>query len=406
MSEKRKDHKGRILKTGETWDGKGQRYMFRKMVNGERITIIDSDLVELRKKENELLHQIDRGQKISSKSSKITLNEYFDNWLELYAKSGRKITTITNYNSYYNTYIRETIGKKAIKQVTKADIQRIINAMALEGKKHSTFANLKSCLNVVFECAVDDDIILKNPAKNIQLPQTGSKKIKPVPEEHIKIFLEYVRNSKRFSYSYPAFLVLFNVGLRIGELSALTWDDIDFKTSEIRINKSLNRYRKKDYGFTMAVGSPKSKTSVRTIIMNDTVKIALMRLKMQRGKETPILPCVDDSGNVKGEVKDFVFLNNSGNVWIEPVFRELIIRITEQYNKEAEAKGREKIEVWKPHQSRHSYTSLAYSVGADMKAVSHMLGHNSINTTMNVYAELTEEKKKEQEALIKSVRIS
>lgn len=176
MSEKRKDHKGRILKTGETWDGKGQRYMFRKMVNGERITIIDSDLVELRKKENELLHQIDRGQKISSKSSKITLNEYFDNWLELYAKSGRKITTITNYNSYYNTYIRETIGKKAIKQVTKADIQRIINAMALEGKKHSTFANLKSCLNVVFECAVDDDIILKNPAKNIQLPQTGSKK--------------------------------------------------------------------------------------------------------------------------------------------------------------------------------------------------------------------------------------
>lgn len=406
MSEKRKDHKGRILKTGETWDGKGQRYMFRKMVNGERITIIDSDLVELRKKENELLHQIDRGQKISSKSSKITLNEYFDNWLELYAKSGRKITTITNYNSYYNTYIRETIGKKAIKQVTKADIQRIINAMALEGKKHSTFANLKSCLNVVFECAVDDDIILKNPAKNIQLPQTGSEKIKPVPEEHIKIFLEYVRNSKRFSYSYPAFLVLFNVGLRIGELSALTWDDIDFKTSEIRINKSLNRYRKKDYGFTMAVGSPKSKTSVRTIIMNDTVKIALMRLKMQRGKETPILPRVDDSGNVKGEVKDFVFLNNSGNVWIEPVFRELIIRITEQYNKEAEAKGREKIEVWKPHQSRHSYTSLAYSVGADMKAVSHMLGHNSINTTMNVYAELTEEKKKEQEALIKSVRIS
>lgn len=184
---------------------KGQRYMFRKMVNGERITIIDSDLVELRKKENELLHQIDRGQKISSKSSKITLNEYFDNWLELYAKSGRKATTCTNYKNYYNAHIRETIGKKAIKQVTKADMQQIINNMALEGKKHSTLANLKSCLSIVFECAIDDDIILKNPAKNIQLPQTDSKKRKPVSEEHIKIFLEYVRNSERFSYSYPAF---------------------------------------------------------------------------------------------------------------------------------------------------------------------------------------------------------
>lgn len=406
MSEKRKDHKGRILKTGEYWDPKGQRYMFRKMVNGERITIIDSDLVELRKKENELLHQIDRGQKISSKSSKITLNEYFDNWLELYAKSGRKATTCTNYNSYYNAYIRETIGKKAIKQVSKADIQRIINDMALEGKKHSTFANLKSCLNIVFECAVDDDLILKNPAKNTQLPQTDSKKRKPVPEEHIKIFLEYVRNSERFSYSYPAFLVLFNTGMRIGELAALTWEDVDTKAGEIHINKSLNRYRKKDYGFTMAVGSPKSKTSVRTIIMNDTVKVALMRLKMQRGKETPILPRGDDSGNVKGEVKGFVFLNNAGNVWIEPAFRDLIIRITEQYNKEAEKKGKEKIEVWQPHQSRHSYTSLAYSAGTDMKAVSHMLGHGDIAVTLNTYAELTEERKKEQETVIKAVRIS
>ena len=51
-------------------------------------------------------------------------------------------------------------------------------------------------------------------------------------------------------------------------------------------------------------------------------------------------------------------------------------------------------------------SSLAYSVGADMKAVSHMLGHASINTTLDVYADLSEEKKKEQEAVIKAVRIS
>ena len=174
MSEKRKDHKGRILKTGEYWDPNGRRYMFRKMVDGERVTITDDDLIELRKKENELLHQIDRGRRISGKSAKTTLNEYFDNWLELYAKSGRKATTCTNYKSYYNTYIRETIGKKPITKVSKADIQKIINDMVRDGKKHSTLANLKSCLNIVCDCAVDDDVIVKNPAKNIQLPQTES----------------------------------------------------------------------------------------------------------------------------------------------------------------------------------------------------------------------------------------
>lgn len=105
MSEKRKDHKGRILKTGEYWDPNGRRYMFRKMVDGERVTITDDDLIELRKKENELLHQIDRGRRISGKSAKTTLNEYFDNWLELYAKSGRKATTCTNYKSYYKLKI-------------------------------------------------------------------------------------------------------------------------------------------------------------------------------------------------------------------------------------------------------------------------------------------------------------
>ena len=156
----------------------------------------------------------------------------------------------------------------------------------------------------------------------------------------------------------------------------------------------------------MAVGSPKSKTSIRTIAMNDTVKLALMRLKMQSARTTPTLPRVDDSGNKIGETTGFVFLNSAGHVWSEPPFRELIGRITKQYNKEAEKMGKEKIEVWKPHQSRHSYTSLAYSVGADMKAVSHMLGHRSISTTMNVYADLSEAKKKEQEAVIKAVRIS
>ena len=119
----------------------------KKLVgNIENCIFNKSFVLFCRKKENELLHQIDRGRRISSKSAKTTLNEYFDNWLELYAKSGRKATTCTNYKSYYNTYIRETIGKKTITKVSKADIQKIINDMVRDGKKHSTLANLKSCL--------------------------------------------------------------------------------------------------------------------------------------------------------------------------------------------------------------------------------------------------------------------
>ena len=65
----------------------------------------------------------------------MTLNAYFDYWMETFAKSGRKATTCTNYKAYYNTYIKDTIGKMPITKITKADCQKIINQMVQDGKK-------------------------------------------------------------------------------------------------------------------------------------------------------------------------------------------------------------------------------------------------------------------------------
>ena len=406
MTDKRKDSRGRNLKTGEYYDSKNKRYMFRKMIDGERITITASDLVELRRQENDLLCRIDRGNKFNTRDAKMTLNAYFDFWMETFAKSGRKATTCTNYKSYYNTYIKNTIGKKQIAKITKADCQRIINEMIQNGKKHSTMSNLKSCLNIVFECALDDDIIIKNPAKNLQVPRTESKKRTAIEQRQIDLFMNYVKNSKRYSYSYPVFVVLFNLGIRIGEMAALTWEDVDFKENTITINKTVNRYRKVDYGFTIAVASPKSKTSIRSVVMNNAVKKTLLKLKMQNETSVVKLPYVDDSGNIRGYLSNFVFINRYGNVWNEPGFRELIRRIIEQYNKEAEENHIEKIENFCPHMVRHTYTSLAYSVGADVKIVSQNLGHASTSVTLDTYTHLTEDKKREQEEVAKTVNIS
>ena len=110
----RKDIKGRNLRVGEYYDEKNQRYMFRKMVDGERVTITTASLADLRKQENDLLCKIDKGARFNTKKAKETLNQYFDYWFETFAKSGRKATTCINYKSYYNTYIRKTIGKKPI----------------------------------------------------------------------------------------------------------------------------------------------------------------------------------------------------------------------------------------------------------------------------------------------------
>lgn len=406
MAGKRKDARGRNLRTGEYYDARNQRYVFQKMIDGARISITASNLAELRQQENELLCRIDKGGSLKSRNPRMTLNEYFDFWMETFAKSGRKATTCTNYKSYYNTHVRKGIGKKSIAKITKVDCQKIINELADKGKAHSTLTNLKSCLNVVFECALDDEIILKNPVKNIKLPQTGSKKRGAIKEQHIRIFMDYVRNNPQYSYAYPAFVVLFNMGVRIGEMAALTWDAVDFKKNVISVDKTVNRYRKADYGFTMAVASPKSETSDRTIPMNNTVKMTLLELRMRSGVSDVRLPYVDDAGRIQSYISGFVFLNSIGNVWSEPSFLSLIKRITVQLNKEAAVRGTEQIEDFCPHMARHTYTSLAYSAGADIKAVSEILGHASTSVTLDTYTHLTEEKKKQQEAVMQTIKIS
>lgn len=406
MATVRKDNKGRKLETGERYDSKNNRYVFQKMVDGERISITAQTLNELRKKKNEVLCRIDKGGKINSERARMTLNSYFDYWMDTFAKSGRKATTCTNYKSYYSTYIKNTIGKKQIIKITKADCQKIINEMIESGKKHSTMANLKSCLNIVFECAIDDDVIVKNPAKNLQIPQTESKKRTAIEENHIKVFMDYVKNSEQYSYSYPAFVILFNLGVRVGEMAAITWQDVDFQKNTISINKTVNRYRKSDYGFTMGVASPKSKTSVRNIPMNSVVRKTLLKLKMKNTPSLAKLPFIDDSGHTREEIGGFLFTNTIGNAWSEPCFAKLINRIVEQYNKEAEKNHSEKIENFCPHMARHTYTSLAYSAGADVKVVSEILGHVSTAVTMDTYTHLTENKKREQEKVVQTIKIS
>lgn len=406
MAGQRKDAKGRNLKTGEYYNKKTHTYQFRVMKYGKRYTITADSLLELRKRENELLVSVDRGIQLNNRNKRMSLDDYFDFWLDTFARNVRKATTCTNYKSYYSTYIRGKLGKKAISRITKVDCQLVFNKMIEEGRKHSTMENLKSCLNKVFECAIEDDIIVKNPVKNIELPQTESKTREAISEEQMTLFMSYVKESTRFKRYYPLFVVLFNSGMRIGELSGLTWDDIDFKKETISINKTMNRYREKDYGFTMALGSPKSKTSVRTIMMNDVVKSALRMQRFQNVQSEITVPYMDDTGRVTRQVGNFVFLNGRGRVWSEPTIRRVIKNIVDTQNEEVQGTDKTPLLPFCPHMVRHTFTSVAYSAGADVKVVSNILGHASTSITLDRYTHLTEEKKKEQEAVIKSIRIS
>lgn len=399
----RTDKNRRQLEKGERYDAAADRYVFQKQINGRRVTITAKSLSELRKQKNELLTEMDKG--FFRETDKMTLDDYFDHWISLYAESGRKATSVTNYKSYYEGNVRGKLGKRLMKDITKADCQKLINAMIREGKKHSTLANMKSCLNILFESAIDDRIIYVNPVKNIKLPQTDCMVRTAVDENELDLFMDYVKNDERFKYAYPAFVCLFNLGLRCGELSALTWGDVSFENNEIRINKSLNRYRKKDYGFTIGIASCKSKSSNRTIRMNSMVRKTLLEHRLKGNVPKLKLPRVDDVGIVRGEVQGFLFVNAVGNAWNEPSFLELINRIVDSYNENAKRENKKTIKRFTPHMARHTFTSLCYDRDVDVKAVSEYLGHKSTATTLNTYTHLSQEKRRAQEELIDTIKI-
>ena len=239
----------------------------------------------------------------------------------------------------------------------------------------------------------------------MQVPGTESKKRTAIEYSQIEIFMDYVKSCEKYSKHYTEFVVLFNTGMRIGELAALTWDCINFENNTIRVEKTVNRYRKKDFGFTVAIASPKSKTSTRVIPMSNEVRKILLMHKLLNIRPTEAVLVVDDYGNIKRKVSDLVFVNSKRTVWTEPDFLALINRIINNYNRVADQEHKERIENFCPHMARHTYTTLAYSVGADIKAVSEILGHASTSVTLDTYTHLTEEKKRQQEDVVKLIKV-
>ena len=155
----RKDNKGRNLRTGEYYNPKTRIYQFRKMINGKRITISDYDLVELRKRENELLVEMDKGKIMNNRSKNMTLNDYFDFWFETFAPNKIKASTRSIYKVQYDTHVRDSLGKKKLAKITKVDCQIFFNDLIANGKKHGTLNTIKSILSNLFNCAFDDDLI-------------------------------------------------------------------------------------------------------------------------------------------------------------------------------------------------------------------------------------------------------
>ena len=368
--------------------------------HGKRQYIYAKSLPELRKKEDEITRDILDG--IDYGKLDKTINDYFELWKQL--KTGIRETTFASYIRFYERYVENDIGKMKLKNVSYSDVVLFFkNLSIVKGLSFSTIRKVEVTLSMVLDIAVRDDVLRNNPCKGAlrELQRECGKKVKNVKALTIdeqKTFEAYLAKPGDYHVLCPIFTVMLWTGMRVGEVIGLTWDDIDFENDTIDVNHTLIFFDKgKDKGSSYKINPPKTDSSLRTVPMLPKVKEALLAEKeYQRQAGIKCETVVDGYTN-------FVFLDNKGNVLHHKKLNHRLNNICKAINEEIHANGDPAVEDFPHvhnHMLRHTFATRMREAGADMKAVSDVMGHDEIMITLNTYTDSSIDFKRREISLL------
>ena len=375
------------MKSGEDQRPDG-RYQFRYTdpKTGQRITIYSNDLAELRRKEREIQRDIDDDIRTVSAAKKADLNTVYEQYLSLRIIED---STRINYNSTWNNHVRNSLGKMKVVNIRPSHIKSFYAEMTKKGYAWSTLKIIHSILCPVFNMAVEDDIIRKNPASG-NLTGYGSK---PKEKQALSIeqqqkLLDFAYNSDCYGKHFPLLQVMIGTACRIGEISGLTWSDIDFDKREVFIIHQLI-YKNLGTGCKFHLRNPKSEAGIRIIPMSQKVFEALKEQRKQQ-----FLMGINKSVQVEG-LSDFVFTSKNGKPLAPNAVNSILKSIVSAYNKREHelARKEKRTEVPLPpisaHTLRHTGCTRMAEAGMDPKVLQYIMGHSDIGITMGVYNHLT-----------------
>lgn len=396
----RKDSRGRVLRKGESQRQDGRYAYVYTDKDGFRRTFYADTLQELRKKEDSLTRDVLDG--IDSFSARhVTLNELFDRYIK--TKTKLRETTRTNYIYMYDRFVRKSLGKKAVFAIKYSDVLKFYSKLLEDGMKLNTLDTIHTVVHPSLEMAVRDDIIRINPSSKVmsELKRGDEKKFIGVRHaltvEQQRTFINFCRNSPMFWRWHPLFTVMLGTGCRVGEIVGLRWQDIDLENRIISINHSMS-YHSRNNGersvCEFKVSLPKTEAGIREIPMMDRVHAAFLEEKEFQEKNGFNLAVVDG-------MSGFIFQNRFGTIHTPSAINRAIERIREHCNAaEMELAQREKrppviVPHFTCHHLRHTFCTRFCENESNLKVIQSVMGHADIETTMNIYAEATNSKKKE-----------
>ena len=259
-----------------------------------------------------------------------------------------------------------TFGRTPIDEITKDDLLRYIAAKLEAGQAPATILKALSTMRRVFNLAIEDGLIARNPAARIgklirQVEGSHARETKQVEawtkEEAETLLAVAQEHEPRFC---PALLTLLSTGIRRGEVLGLQWQDVNFETSEITVRRAIVRGR---------VTTPKNRKG-RGLVIPQTLASVLRELLRERRREA--------LSRGWREVPEWIFCSTAGGPIEERNFERSWYRV----RRRAQKLG---VRPFRLHSTRHTFATLALASGKNIRWVADVLGHASPELTLRTY---------------------
>ena len=367
-NKKRKDKKGRILKTGES-QRKDFVYQYRYTdFHGKRQTVYASTLQELRQKEKEIQKQVDDG--LDYEAGQITVIELIEKYISL--KQGVRYNTKVGYQFVLNLVKKEEFGYRKISTIKVSDAKQWFMKLQKDGRGYSTITSVRGVIKPAFQMAYDEDAVRKNPFafKLTDAVVNDSEQRIALTDEQLEIWMDFIKNDNTYCKYYDEFVVLLETGMRVSEFCGLTKKDLDFKNRRIRVDHQLVRER----GGKYYVEETKTSSECRFLPMTDSIYQSLKNMLARRPK-------------VKKEVvvdgyTGFIMLDKNGNPKVALHVENEMRWAMKKYKKLHPDRPLPNIT---PHVLRHTFCTNYANAGMDIKDLQYLMGHSDAGVTLNVY---------------------
>lgn len=401
----RKDPKGRILRNGETYDSKTGRYRYSyNDATGKRRqlyswTLTSRDPIPPGKnqrygeslREKEQAAQAEIVNAIDSSGGNMSVLQLMTRYVELKSPEVRE-TTRKGYRTQLKFMESQPFGKRKIKTVNATEAEEWF--MELHSKKHkgySTLHVLRGILKPAFAMAKRNRWTVDNPFDfPMQAKRYGGSKTRDaLSRADMRRFLDFVRTDKTYRRYFDGIYILFNTGLRISEFCGLTVDDLDFENHLIHVRRQAMR----SHGTGKAVyyiETTKTGNGLRDVPMMPDVETCFRRVIAGRRRPDPEPVLWDEEHETSAT--GFLWIDRDGNVEVGQHWGAYLKRACQKFNRIY----KDELPIITPHVCRHTFCSNCARNGMNPKTLQTIMGHASIEFTLDVYTHLEVEDVRDQ----------